>query len=1034
MWMWIAIALISWMLYQRARMTALDRDVLKIKELYEALRKRLSHLESGVQEVLPCEPKPELEPEPLVEVEPATLPVFERPVPTSESVSISVPEPEPKPQPEPEPEPEVVAAPAPPKPVAVKAPAVVKTKDELEDRWGHLEQVLGLKWTTWVGGLILFLGAGLFVKYSFDRAWLGPWTKVGLSTLAGCALLAAGEWGLKRKMIWFGQGLVGIGLAILYMSAFGTYAFYDLLQPKAVYGVMIAVTVMGMGQAIRHDALSMAFLAVLGGFLTPILLSSGDNARDALFAYVLLLDLGVLAVAWFKRWRALDVLAFGGTWLLFMKWFYAFEATARLNWVPTVLWLVAFFVVFLVVPFLYHLRRATPVTGERFFLAVTNAVGLFGGLYVVLHEGHRGLLSVMTLGMSLAYLGMGLVIRQRIKADAKAALGCAALFMSLLTLAIPIAMNLHGVTMAWAVEGPLLLFLACLYPYKPVRVASVVPWCLAVVRLFVFHWPMHTEAFTLFLNPGFGTAMFVVLAGGVFVVIHRRHARDDDHICARQIVGLATAFLGLFMVHNELWLWLGFEGQGSMQCWLCALVWTAGAAGFGWLCTKIREPLWYWAGITALCVSAMLCLWAYTSGSRGATLLVLNGRFLVAVALLTVLGVFGKLSQSLDFTARFRPSWGGDKFGVMDLAERLYVLCALLGACLCHGELFFWLKAHDYAYAMRWALPLIWVLAGVVTLVIGQRFGLKTLRALTLLFAGVASCWMVWSYTERLYHSSWLYLNLRFAVALASAALFFVYGFVLQRSGDLTKALAEKLYMMCVVMVTCLCHEELFLWLRASDYIYAIRWATPWIWVLVGAGTLYSGQRFGLKNLRSLPLAFATVAAILVAWSFVERTYHPRWLYLNLRFVAALAGVGLLMAHGFVLRRYEDLQVPAVARLAFSTFVAGAVLLFVWLNAETYLFAIKQISVVQQARWAAHMGISLVWGVYASGLLIFGFAKQVRVARLSALGLFGLTALKLVFVDLAGVQEIYRIISFVVLGLLIIAASYLYHRAEKQLS
>ena len=64
---------------------------------------------------------------------------------------------------------------------------------------------------------------------------------------------------------------------------------------------------------------------------------------------------------------------------------------------------------------------------------------------------------------------------------------------------------------------------------------------------------------------------------------------------------------------------------------------------------------------------------------------------------------------------------------------------------------------------------------------------------------------------------------------------------------------------------------------------------------------------------------------------------------------------------------------------------------------------------------------------------LFGFAKQVRVARLSALALFGATALKLVFVDLAGVEEVFRIISFVVLGLLIIAASYLYHRAEKQL-
>jgi len=979
---------------------------MQIRQLCEALRERLSRLESGTVEVLPPETLPEPEPEPVLELEPPPASVIEKSIPI------------------PAPEPEVLTTPDPPKPVAAKTPAVT-FMDGPEDRWSHLEKVLGLKWTTWIGGLILFLGAGLFVKYSFDRAWLGPWTKVGLSTLAGCAVLAAGELGLRRKMIWFGQGLVGIGLAILYTSAFGAYAFYDLLPNKMVYAVMMAVTVMGMGQAIRHNALSMAFLAVLGGFLTPILLSSGENSRDALFAYVLLLDLGVLAVAWFKRWRALDVLAFAGTLLLFMGWFHKYDHAARLDWVPTVLWLVAFFAVFLVVPFLYHLRHATPVTGERFFLAVTNAMGLFVGLYTVLHGDHRGLLSVMTLGMSCTYLAMGLVIHQRIKEDVKATLGCAALFVSLLTVAIPIAMDLRGVTIAWAVEGPLLLFLAYLYPYKPVRVGSVVPWSLAVARLFVFHWPLHTEAFTLFLNPAFGTALFVVLAGGLYAGLCRRYAKDEDEAQAKQIVGLTAAFLGLFMVHNELWLWLGFQGHDTMQCWLCAMVWAAGAVGFGWLCSTVRKPVWYWAGMAALGVSAVLCLWAYASGVEGVTLLLLNGRFVASAVMLCVLGTFGALSRSLDF---------GERFKAMALAERVYVTCALMAACLCHGELFFWLSAHDYSYAMRWALPLIWVLAGMVTLVAGQRFGLKHLRAVTLVFATVASGWMVWSYTERIYHPGWLCLNLRFAVALASVALFFVYGFILRHFEDMTKALAEKMYILFALMVTCLCHAELFLWLRAHDYSYAMQWALPWIWALSGAGSLVLGQRFSLRNLRSMVLLFAGVASALVAWSFVERFYHPGWLYLNLRFVAALAGVGLFMAFGFALRQYEDLHMPAMARLAFGTFVAAVILLFVWLNVETCLFTVKSIHSAQQARWAAHMAISLVWGVYASGLLVFGFAKRVRVARLSALALFGITALKLVFVDLAGVQEIYRIISFVVLGLLIIAASYLYHRAEKQLT
>jgi len=79
------------------------------------------------------------------------------------------------------------------------------------------------------------------------------------------------------------------------------------------------------------------------------------------------------------------------------------------------------------------------------------------------------------------------------------------------------------------------------------------------------------------------------------------------------------------------------------------------------------------------------------------------------------------------------------------------------------------------------------------------------------------------------------------------------------------------------------------------------------------------------------------------------------------------------------------------------------------------------------------MCLSVIWGVYATVMLAVGFWKRARALRLTALGLFGLTALKLVVVDMARIQDVYRIVSFFVLGILMIGASYLYHRVEKTL-
>jgi uncharacterized membrane protein len=109
------------------------------------------------------------------------------------------------------------------------------------------------------------------------------------------------------------------------------------------------------------------------------------------------------------------------------------------------------------------------------------------------------------------------------------------------------------------------------------------------------------------------------------------------------------------------------------------------------------------------------------------------------------------------------------------------------------------------------------------------------------------------------------------------------------------------------------------------------------------------------------------------------------------------------------------------------------VLLFALLNVETYLYFSKTIAGPEKARWVTQMALSIVWGVYAAAILVIGFWRNARILRLSALALFGATALKLVIVDMAKVEEVYRIVSFFVLGILMIAASYLYHRVEKKL-
>jgi len=175
------------------------------------------------------------------------------------------------------------------------------------------------------------------------------------------------------------------------------------------------------------------------------------------------------------------------------------------------------------------------------------------------------------------------------------------------------------------------------------------------------------------------------------------------------------------------------------------------------------------------------------------------------------------------------------------------------------------------------------------------------------------------------------------------------------------------------------------------------------------------------------------VAALLSAYGYSLDIHRGYYLFLNGRFAATLAVILMTFAHAYTIRRLRNICSKNEQSSAKMLYGIAIVLLFALLNVETYLYFSKTIADPEKARWITQMSLSIVWGVYAAAILVIGFWRNARILRLSALALFGATALKLVIVDMAKVEEVYRIVSFFVLGILMIAASYLYHRIEKRL-
>ncbi|MCB1099083.1 MAG: DUF2339 domain-containing protein [Verrucomicrobiae bacterium] len=183
------------------------------------------------------------------------------------------------------------------------------------------EAFMGGKLFAWIGGLALFLGLAFFVRYSFEQNLIPPAARVILGSLAGAGLLIGG-WFVKRKTYEVtSQTLCATGILTLYACVFASsHAFYGFFNMPVAFVLMAAVTATAFTIAVRLNGQVVAILGLLGGFLTPVLLSTGNDHSVALFSYIAVLDIGLAAIAFKQRWRHLVVLAAIATVLMQAGW------------------------------------------------------------------------------------------------------------------------------------------------------------------------------------------------------------------------------------------------------------------------------------------------------------------------------------------------------------------------------------------------------------------------------------------------------------------------------------------------------------------------------------------------------------------------------------------------------------------------------------------------------------------------------------------------------------------------------------------
>jgi uncharacterized membrane protein len=362
-----------------------------------------------------------------------------------------------------------------------------------------------------IGLLVLFFGVAFLLKYAAENSRIPLEYRFMGAAVGGLGLLLVG-WKLRSIKTIYGLLLQGGGIGVIYITIFAAFRLADLLPPTLTFTLLVLFSAFTVALAILQDSKILAIYAVLGGFLAPLLASTGSGNYVGLFSYYGVLNAAVFAVAWFRAWRSLNLLGFVFTFGVFVIWV-AFEYQSH-QWLSASAFLLLFFLMYSLIGVLYALRQPEHMTGLVDGSLVFGTPVIASGILMVMLRHHDYGIAVASAGMGLYYMLLARYAWRHIGAEfrllAEAMLAIGVVFA---TLAIPYALDGHWSSAAWALEAAGILWVS-------IRQNRFYAQCFAIVLqlasgLLFFLRNIDDVGDSAWFNPAFLGGVFIAL--GAFV-------------------------------------------------------------------------------------------------------------------------------------------------------------------------------------------------------------------------------------------------------------------------------------------------------------------------------------------------------------------------------------------------------------------------------------------------------------------------------------------------------------------------------------
>lgn len=486
---------------------------------------------------------------------------------------------------------------------------------------GELESIIGRRWLGWAAVALILFATAFFLKYAFDNRWIGELGRVTIGVTAGVTLATLGYRYHKRKWRVFSQILTAGGVVLLYLSTYASFGYYHLASQKAAFAYITILIAEAAGLALLYDAPAIAVMALIGGFLNPILLRSDRDHYRSLFGYIFALDVGTLALL--KQWPGLRTLAFFGTHLLFWLWYGDNYHPRKLA--AVMMFETAVFLAFLVTHLARRFLKRQPIdvddisTFEDFSLLAANPYVFFATSYFLLNARHHEWMGAFAIGMALIYAGAAKLLLDRRATKRAEMLLLIGVALTFVTLAIPIQLKSNWITIAWAVEGLAILWTGIEMKSQRLRAIAHALFGLAILKLAFWDTPWgYRAAFTPVVNKYFLSSLFVIVCLFAAAWLYEKLG-ERMQIAARvfQIVLLVVALITLwFLLTVETYTYFasraalqktaeGYQHEHWLGQMALSVLWSIYAAVLAAVGFVRRSPAIRWAALSLFALTVV---------------------------------------------------------------------------------------------------------------------------------------------------------------------------------------------------------------------------------------------------------------------------------------------------------------------------------------------------------------------------------------------------------------------------------------------